>query len=58
MKRNFVKKDASTNVEFMVEGPEEARKPTPLDFIITPETLMKGLRGKEEEEEEMDGWIW
>ena len=42
MKRNFVKKDASTNVEFMVEGPEEARKPTPLDFIITPETLMKG----------------
>lgn len=45
MKRNFVKKDASTSMEFMVEGPEvEGAKASPVDFTITPETLMKGGR--------------
>jgi len=43
MKRNFVKKDVTTSLEFMVEGVngDAPTKMTPVDFVITPETLLK-----------------
>lgn len=47
MKRNFTKKDMTKSMEFIVEStPTDVVLASPVDFEITPATLMKGAKNK------------